>query len=101
MKKNIIFIIVSFVVLSLVIVSWILLPNEVAVQIGFDGEVSNTMPKAFAIIIPFLVSLFGLALTYTDLLRDKEKDNKNNKTKGLVILIIGIAIMILTLVFNL
>ena len=56
MKKNIIFIIISFVVLSLVIVSWIILPNEVAVQIGFDGEVSNTMPKAFAIIIPFLVS---------------------------------------------
>ena len=39
--------------LVLAAISMMVLPDTVGVQIGFDGNISNTMPKFLAVLIPF------------------------------------------------
>jgi len=58
------------------IIGWSLLPDVVAVQIGFDGQVSNTMPKVFAILLPIAISVIGSIICL--------KENQT-KSKGVII----------------
>lgn len=58
MKKTI-FIAGMVIVIMLSIISWFVLPETVSVQVGLDGEISNTMPKLFAILIPAVMSVIG------------------------------------------
>lgn len=88
MKKNTIQIVFIFLALGLAIVSWFFLPDVVAVQVGLDGQVTNTMPKLFAIMIPLIISIAG-SVTMT-------KENK----KGMVLSFAGILILIVSLIFN-
>lgn len=88
MKKNTIQIVFILLALGLAIVSWFFLPDVVAVQVGLDGQVTNTMPKLFAIMIPLIISIAG-SVTMT-------KENK----KGMVLSLIGILILIVSLIFN-
>ena len=92
MKKNLINILLVVVAIGLSIISWFILPDVVAVQVGVDGQVTNTMPKVLAVIIPLGVSVVGSAMN----LAGKEEKNK----KGYILLIMGIAIMVLSLLFN-
>lgn len=92
MKNKLINVILIIVAVGLGICSWFLLPEIVAVQIGFDGQISNTLPKLPAILIPLGISVAGAVVNLTG----KEKKNTN----GYVLLFIGIAVMLLTLFFN-
>lgn len=91
MKKTVYGIIISAAVI-LGICCVIFLPETVAVQIGFNGQVSNTMPKWLAILIPMAMSVGCSALE----LSDKEKIN----SKMLVIAGVGILFMVFSLVLN-
>lgn len=61
MKKNLINILLV-VAIGLSIISWFILPDVAAVQVGVDGQVTNTMPKVLAVAIPLGVSVVGSAM---------------------------------------
>ena len=91
MKKNFINILLVIAAIGLGVISWLLLPDVVAVQVGFDGQITNTMPKVPAVAIPLGVSLVGSVMNLTG---QKEK-------KGYILSVAGIAVMVLSLLFNL
>lgn len=80
------------VAVILAAVSRFILPETVAVQMDFHGELSGAMPRPAAILIPAAMSLLGGTIG----LCAKGPDRK----KGIALLCIGIAIMLLTLLFN-
>ena len=92
MKKNVLCIILILIAVILGICSWFLLPAEVIVQVGFDGQPSNTMPKLFAVIVPTMISIVGSVIHM--------KSNEINSYKGLVISVVGIFIVVACLFFN-
>lgn len=92
MKKSFINILLIVAAIGLGVVSWFLLPDVVAVQVGFDGQITNTMPKVLAVAIPLSVSVVGSAMN----LAGKE----DKKPKGYILSAAGIAIMVLSLLFN-
>jgi len=71
------------------LVGWFILPTTVAVQIGLDGKISNTLPKLFALLIPVALSVFGYLLNKT-----------NNQYKGIIVSIISVLIAIFTIGIN-
>lgn len=81
------------VVIILGLVSWFVLPETVAVQVGLNGEVSNTMPKLFALLIPAVISVIGGVIGI-------KRDAPNSK-KGAALVVIGFVVMLITLIFNL
>ena len=92
MKKkwiNILFIVAA---VGLGVCSWVLLPAVVAVQVGFDGQVSKTMPKLLAVIIPAGLTVLGAAI---NLAGQGEK-----KRNGYILAVAGIAIQLLCLFVN-
>ena len=88
MKNNWINIILLIIAIGLGICSWILLPEVVTVQVGMNGQATNTMPKLLAIIVPLGISAAGSVMNMTD--------KKENSMKGFVLALVGIAAMILT-----
>ena len=92
MKKNLISILLAAAAIGLGVISWLLLPDVVAVQVGIDGKISNTLPKVLAVAIPFGVSVVGSVMNLTG----KEETNK----KGYILSVAGIAIMVLSLLVN-
>ena len=92
MKNNWINIILLIIAIGLGICSWILLPEVVTVQVGMNGQATNTMPKLLAIIVPLGISAAGSVINLTG--------EKENGMKGFVLALVGIAAMILTLFFN-
>ena len=91
MKKNFINILLVIAAIGLGVISWLLLPDVVAVQVGFDGQITNTLPKIPAVAIPLGVSLVGSVMNLTG---QKGK-------KGYILSVAGIAVMVLSLLFNL
>ena len=59
MKTKTIAGILSIAAAGLAIYSYMALPQTVAVQIGVDGEVTNTMPKLFAVALPWVITIGG------------------------------------------
>lgn len=92
MKKNVIPVVLLVAAIILDVVCFFLLPDVVAVQIGIDGQPSNTMPKTLAIVIFLGVSVLGCVMNLTG----KAEDRK----KGYVLSALGIVLMVLTLFFN-
>lgn len=93
MKGNMIAVIMAILALALAVISLFLLPDIVTVQIGADGQPSNTMPKELATLLFTLISLAGTVLT----LKGKGSDGK----KGFLLSGAGIVLMLITLAFNL
>ncbi|MGM9642130.1 MAG: DUF1648 domain-containing protein [Eubacteriales bacterium] len=93
MKKNLIAIILIVAALGLGVFSWFVLPDVVVVQIGNNGEATNTMPKLFAVLIPIGMTAVGSAMNISG------KGDMNKK--GLIVSAIGIAVAVLTLLLNL
>lgn len=77
---------------ALAVYSYMILPDTVAVQIGVDGQVSNTMPKLFAVALPLVITLGGCGVTVFG--------KKESKGKGIVLSVVGIGVMIVTILFN-
>ena len=92
MKKNLISILFVVAAIGLGVISWFFLPDVVAVQVGVDGQITNTMPKLLAIIIPVGLSVAGSVMDLTG------KEEKN--IKGYILSVVGISIMVLSLLFN-
>ena len=63
MKGNMIAVIMAILALALAVISLFLLPDTVIVQIGADGQPSNTMPRELATLLFTLISLAGTVLT--------------------------------------
>lgn len=91
-KDKIIAYIIISVSVILFIVGYLLLPNEIVVQIGFDGKPSNTLPKIIGLFIPFLISSLFAFISL--------KGNRETKAKNLIISIIGIVIFIFMFIMN-
>ena len=91
MKKNLLNSLFLAAALGLGVLSWFLLPDVVAVQIGMDGQVTNTMPKLLAVVIPLCLSVAGAIMNLT---------RKENGKKGYILSSAGIAVMVLSLLFN-
>ena len=77
---------------ALAVYSYMILPDTVAVQIGVDGQVSNTMPKLFAVALPLVITLGGCGVTVFG--------KKESKGKGIVLSVVGIGVIIVTILFN-
>lgn len=77
--------------LVLAAISMMVLPDTVGVQIGLDGNISNTMPKFLAVLIPFGLTLAGSFMSYK---------GEENTSKGFIISVVGIAVMVITLIVN-
>ncbi|MGN1413753.1 MAG: DUF1648 domain-containing protein [Anaerovoracaceae bacterium] len=92
MKKNLVSILLIMIAIGLGICSWSLLPEVVTVQVGMNGQATNTMPKLLAIIVPVGISAIGSIMNLTN--------KKEINMKGFVLAIVGIGAMILTLFFN-
>lgn len=91
MRKTISIVCIAVAVI-LAVVSWFLLPDLVVTQFGMDGQPSNYMSKAMAILIPLAVAGIGGAFGLTS-------DEKRAK-KGIILSAIGILVMIVSLVIN-
>ena len=92
MKKTIISIAVIVIAVGLSVCAWFMLPPVVAVQIGLDGQAANTLPKLPAIAIPLVISVAGSVMNLTN--------KENGSSKGFVLGIVGIAVILLTLFVN-
>ena len=88
MKKKVIYITLIFLTIVLAAATFALFPDELVIQVGFDGNPANTVAKPIAILIPFLLSAYGLYRSSKD-------------DKGFLISAIAIIVMILTFIFNL
>jgi len=93
MNKRTLSIVLSAISVVLAVVGIMLLPDQVVIQIGFNGQPSNVVSKAIGIVIPFTISIAGVVM-YNSVDHEKEK-------KSLVFVCIGYLIAVLTLVFNL
>ena len=89
MNKKIICISLISAAVLLFIISFLLLPDVVAMQIQFNGQLCNYMPKYIALVIPLIIELIGTLAYY-----------KENNNKYLVIAVVGIIMAVITLVMN-
>lgn len=92
MKTKIIAVTLGIAAAALAVYSYMILPDTVAVQIGVDGQVSNTMPKLFAVALPLVITLGGCGVIVFG--------KKETKVKGIVLSVVGIGVMIVTILFN-
>ena len=89
MNKKIICISLISAAVLLFSISFLLLPDVVAMQIQFNGQLGNYMPKYIALVIPLIIELIGTLAYY-----------KENNNKYLVIAVVGIIMAVITLVMN-
>lgn len=83
----------AIVIGILAIVSFILLPDKVGMQISASGELQNYMPKVVAIIIPVAVYAFGFL--------PKRNGKEHDLKRTIVFFIIAIFIQVIALITNL
>ena len=83
----------GIVIFILGIISFIILPNKVVMQISVSGELQNYMSKIIAVIIP--IGIYGLGFL----------PNGNGKSaeikRNIILSLLAIVIQIFTLVSNL
>lgn len=94
MKNKILPIIILVLSVVLAIVSYIILPETVITQITLNSLNPTTMPKIIAILIPFALST---GFSVVSLL---QKENSENKTKFLLVAVIGILVYFIMMVMN-
>ena len=63
------------------------------VQVNLSGEATNTMPKALGLLIPFALSAVFSVLYM--------KGGAETRIRNLVVAIVGLAVMVVTFIFNL
>lgn len=90
--KNALIIACIVITIALGILGWFILPDVIAVQFNFKGEVSNTMPKLFAIIIPIVIAVIGGVIGLVS--------SGTYWKKGVSLMIVGLVVIVVTFVFN-
>ena len=92
MRRKIVSMILIVIAIGLGVCSWFLLPAVVTAQVGLDGQPTNTMPKLLALAVPVGVAVVGWGMHLPS--------RGGSNTKGFVLALVGIAILILSLLFN-
>ncbi|NLU23370.1 MAG: hypothetical protein GXW99_01345 [Clostridiales bacterium] len=92
-KQKILALILLLSAVALTVVSFLLLPDTVITQFGSKGNVT-TLAKPLAIAMPALLSAVPAGFTLFN------RDEAENKTKPLLVSVIGIAVFIVMLVVN-
>ena len=93
MKKTIcLFFAIASVVLGCI--GFFVLPENVAVQFTFTGDHVNRMPKIVAILVPMFISIVGVYF-------HTKGNDESSKTKGLILSIVGVVVIIATMIVNL
>lgn len=80
----------AIITIAVGIIGWFVLPDVVAVQIGFDGNASNTLPKLAAILVPVALSVAAFIMNL----------KSDEKSKGTVFLIIGLVVIVFITLFQ-
>ena len=92
-KETIIGILIIVAAAALGIAGFLLLPATLTVQVNLSGEATNTMPKALGLLIPFALSAVFSVLYM--------KGGAETRIRNLVVAIVGLAVMVVTFIFNL
>ncbi len=92
-KEKVIGLVIVAVSVILAVVGFIVLPETLIVQIGLDGQASNTLPKIPALLIPLALSTVFSVLYM--------KDNAEKKSRNLIVAVIGVVVAIVMFVVNL
>ena len=79
--------------LTAAVAGWFLLPDQLVMQIGVDGQPGNVMPKLFGLLIPVAVGAVG-AGTASSAEREKH-------LAGFLVLAVAAIITIITFTWNL
>ena len=79
--------------LTAAVAGWFLLPDQLVMQIGVDGQPGNVMPKLFGLLIPPAVGLVGAGFAASE---EKEKH-----LAGFITLAVAAAIIGFTFFMNL
>lgn len=72
---------------------WFMLPEELVMQIGVDGQPSNFRPKLFGLVLPVALGVIGAGIACCP---DKER-----KVSGFAVFAAAVIVMILTFAWNL
>ncbi|MGN0764844.1 MAG: hypothetical protein ACI4MK_15725 [Aristaeellaceae bacterium] len=80
---------------ALAVVSYVLLPAQVAVQFSVDGTV-NTAPKLLGVLIPLVITVLGAIQ-----LMAAAGGGQPGRTRGWLLAVIGYALAIAELIVNL
>lgn len=89
--KRILFYVAFVLSLILAIVSYVILPDIVAVKFNFSGQVTNTMPKLLFVLLLILLDIIGLVMSLVD----------KDISKGLSISVVCIISFVVILIINL
>lgn len=88
-KQKVCMVLFLIAIIALAVAGWLLLPEEVAMQIQFDGGRGNVVSKPLAVMLPVLAGLYGVWLM------KKEVDGKS-----LILGALGIVVPIITILMN-
>lgn len=89
-KKLIITTAIIIISILLTIVGYIVLPDNLVMQVTVGGAASNTMPKILGLLVPFGLSSIFAVVYY-----------KTGTVKNLIISVVGLLSYILVYIFNL
>lgn len=93
MKTKIISVIMIVIAVIIAIVGYVILPDQVIIQIGSDGKASNIVPKIFGVLIPLALTVFGAIMLN---LGDQSK-----KWTYIIVAIAGYVVAAFTFIMNL
>jgi len=74
------------------VISFIVLPDPIVIQIGMDGKPASTMPKIIGVLLPLVLVVVGAYNHYRP---------GTSKWRGLILLAVGYILGVFTLVVNL
>lgn len=77
---------------AMAVLGYVLLPEVMIAQIGFDGQASNTLPKIPALLIPFAISTIS-SIRYM-------KGDPSGGAKNLVFAFLGLGIAVFSFIIN-
>ena len=78
--------------LAVSVAGWFLLPDELVVQIGLDGQPSNVLPKPAGLLIPLGLGALGAFLACS---------GGRRRSSGWILLAAAFGVAVITLLWNL
>ncbi len=75
------------------VAGWFLLPEELIMQIGIDGQPSRVMAKPFGLLVPIALGMIGAGIACNT---DKER-----KVSGFIVLAVAAIVTIFNFAWNL
>ncbi len=91
-KEKMIGMIVIAVSIVLTVAGYLMLPDNMIVQIGLDGKASNMLPKIQAILIPFAISTISSIMYIFG--------NPQKRTKYILFAVLGLLLSVVSFFIN-